>query len=88
MTTDRGVQLAQHFPTLQDIPAEHRLAAPVHQRRSLIGGRMLEWNGDCKTVLSPVCTRDPATGALRSEADGVGGDAGVGEIAVTRISLP
>jgi glyceraldehyde-3-phosphate dehydrogenase (NADP+) len=65
MTVDRSAQLAQHFPLFEDIPAEHRLAAPVHQRQSLIGGRMLEWNGPCKTVLSPVCTRDAATGEVR-----------------------
>ena len=62
MTTDRSAQLAQHFPTPDDIPAEQRLDAPVHQRSSLVSGQMLEWNGPCKTVLSPVCTRDPASG--------------------------
>lgn len=65
MSHDRSAQLAQHFPTLQDIPAEHRLDAPVHQRQSLIGGEMLQWNGPCKTVLSPVCTRDAAGGEPR-----------------------
>lgn len=62
MTTDHNSQLAQHFPALDDIPAEHRLTAAVHQRGSLVGGQMLPWDGRCKTVLSPVCTRDPATG--------------------------
>jgi acyl-CoA reductase-like NAD-dependent aldehyde dehydrogenase len=62
MTTDHNSRLAQHFPTLDEIPAEHRHTAPVHQRGSLVGGQMLPWDGPCKTVLSPVCTRDPATG--------------------------
>ena len=65
MTTDRRLQLAQHFPTPDEIPAEQRLDAPVHQRSSLVGGQMLEWNGPCKTVLSPICTRDPASGDVR-----------------------
>ena len=65
MTTDRSAQLAQHFPALEDIPAEYRLAEQVHQRHSLIAGRLIEWNGPSKTVLSPVCTRDAATGELR-----------------------
>jgi len=65
MTTDRGEHLAQHFPTPEDIPAEHRLAEQVHQRHSLIRGDLTEWNGPCKTVLSPVCTRDPATGDVK-----------------------
>ncbi|MGU7782701.1 NADP-dependent glyceraldehyde-3-phosphate dehydrogenase [Burkholderia sp. PU8-34] len=62
MTTDHDSRLAQNFPTLDEIPAEHRLTAPVHQRDFLIGGQMLTWDGPCKTVLSPVCTRDPVTG--------------------------
>ncbi|MGU7774657.1 NADP-dependent glyceraldehyde-3-phosphate dehydrogenase [Burkholderia sp. MR1-5-21] len=62
MTTDHDSRLAQHFPTLDEIPAEHRLTAPVHQRGFLIGGELLTWDGPCKTVLSPVCTRDPVTG--------------------------
>lgn len=65
MTTDRSAQLLQHFPTPDGIPAEQRLDAPVHQRSSLVSGQMVEWNGPCKTVLSPVCTRDPASGDVR-----------------------
>ncbi|MDN8618882.1 NADP-dependent glyceraldehyde-3-phosphate dehydrogenase [Variovorax ginsengisoli] len=65
MTTDRNAQLAQHFPVLEDIPAEHRLAEQVHQRHSLVAGRLIEWNGPSKTVLSPVCTRDASTGEVR-----------------------
>jgi len=65
MTTDRNAQLAQHFPVLEDIPAEHRLAEQVHQRHALVAGRLIEWNGPSKTVLSPVCTRDASTGEVR-----------------------
>jgi aldehyde dehydrogenase (NAD+) len=46
------------FPRTEDIPPEHRLEAPIHQRQSLIGGRLVDWDGPCKTVLSPVCTRE------------------------------
>ncbi|MFM0557686.1 NADP-dependent glyceraldehyde-3-phosphate dehydrogenase [Paraburkholderia sediminicola] len=60
--TGHNSRLAQYFPTLDDIPVEQRLTAPVHQRGFLIGGQMLVWDGPCKTVLSPVCARDPATG--------------------------
>ncbi|MFM0702757.1 NADP-dependent glyceraldehyde-3-phosphate dehydrogenase [Paraburkholderia sediminicola] len=65
MTTNHDSRLAQHFPTLDSIPEEHRLNAPVHQRGSLVGGQMLPWDGPCKSVLSPVCTRDPVTGDVR-----------------------
>jgi glyceraldehyde-3-phosphate dehydrogenase (NADP+) len=33
----------------------------VHQRHSLIRGDLIEWNGPSKTVLSAICTREPAT---------------------------
>src|SRR6516225_4099675 len=65
MTTDYPSLLAQHFPTRDEIPPEHLLAAPVHQKTYLIGGQILTWDGPCKTVLSPVCTRDPATGDVQ-----------------------
>ncbi|MET3212962.1 UNVERIFIED_ORG: acyl-CoA reductase-like NAD-dependent aldehyde dehydrogenase [Burkholderia territorii] len=48
----------QHlFPALQDIPAEFRLASPIHQRVSLVDGELRPWDGATKTVLSPVCVR-------------------------------
>ncbi|WP_062610761.1 NADP-dependent glyceraldehyde-3-phosphate dehydrogenase [Caballeronia calidae] len=62
--TDGNSQLDLHFPTPDGIPAEHRLGAPVHQRGFLVGGEILTWNGPFKTVLSPVCTRDPETGEV------------------------
>jgi len=51
--------LAKLFPLERDIPAEHRLAAPIQQRTWLVNGQLRTWNGTCKTVLSPVCVRSP-----------------------------
>jgi glyceraldehyde-3-phosphate dehydrogenase (NADP+) len=65
MSTHYPALLARHFPAREDIPAEHRLAAPIHQRTYLIGGQILTWDGPRKAVLSPVCTRDPMTGEVR-----------------------
>ena len=53
--------LKQLFPREGDIPSEYRQLDPVHQRTYLVGGELRAWNGDCKTVLSPVmCTRPTA----------------------------
>ena len=68
MSTHYPALLAQHFPARDDIPAEHRLAAPIHQRTYLIGGQILTWDGPRKAVLSPVCTRDPMFGRSKSAA--------------------
>ena len=51
--------LAKLFPLERDIPAEHRLAAPIQQRTWLVNGQLRTWSGTCKTVLSPVCVRSP-----------------------------
>src|SRR5216110_3206696 len=60
-TEDRAMMtsetLAKLFPIEGDIPAEHRLAAPIHQRTWLVNGEIRTWSGTCKTVLSPVCVR-------------------------------
>src|SRR5438132_4304046 len=62
-TEDRAMitseTLAKLFPLERDIPAEHRLAAPIQQRTWLVNGQLRTWNGTCKTVLSPVCVRSP-----------------------------
>ena len=55
MTTTES--LRQLFPAADAIPSEHRLGAPIHQRRYLVGGELLEWRGETKPVLSPVCVR-------------------------------
>jgi glyceraldehyde-3-phosphate dehydrogenase (NADP+) len=33
-----SASLQQLFPAFQDIPAEYRLASPIHQRVSLVDG--------------------------------------------------
>ncbi|MBK3744697.1 NADP-dependent glyceraldehyde-3-phosphate dehydrogenase [Paraburkholderia aspalathi] len=50
------------FPTLDEIPADHRLDGRIDQRTWLISGQLRQWDGPNSTVLSPVCVRDPATG--------------------------
>ncbi|WP_175689570.1 NADP-dependent glyceraldehyde-3-phosphate dehydrogenase [Burkholderia anthina] len=54
-----SASLQQLFPAYQDIPAEYRLASPIHQRVSLVDGELRPWDGTTKTVLSPVCVRQP-----------------------------
>ena len=56
--------LRRLFPAPDAIPPELRLGAPIHQRRSLVGGELVTWDGECKTVLSPVCVRH-ADGTVR-----------------------
>ncbi len=56
MTSD---SLDKLFPLEGEISAEHRLAAPVHQRTWLVNGELRTWNGTYKTVFSPVCVRMP-----------------------------
>lgn len=56
--------LKQLFPGANEIPLEHRLASPVHQRTYLVGGEFRTWGGECKTVLSPICERQ-ADGSVR-----------------------
>jgi len=51
--------LQRRFPGASDIPPEHRLASPIHQRTYLVGGEFRAWDGECKTVLSPICARQP-----------------------------
>src|SRR5438105_6588815 len=62
-TEDRAMvtseTLGKLFPLEGEIPAEHGLAAPIHQRTWLVNGELRTWNGTCKTVLSPVCVRSP-----------------------------
>jgi len=49
--------LKQLFPRENEIPEEHRLTAPVHQRAYLIDGTLRAWNGQSQPVLSPICVR-------------------------------
>lgn len=50
-------RLQSIFVEAQDIPAEYRLSAEVHQREYLSNGELHPWNGEVHTVLSPVCIR-------------------------------
>ncbi|WP_374729735.1 NADP-dependent glyceraldehyde-3-phosphate dehydrogenase [Caballeronia humi] len=61
--------LQQLFPTIGEIPEDARLAAPIHQRVSLVDGELRPWDGACKTVLSPVCVRE-ASGDVEQVAIG------------------
>ena len=56
MTTTE--QLKALFPRDGEIPAEHRLLAPIHQQCMLINGELKPWHGERQTVLSPVRTRN------------------------------
>ena len=49
------------FPRAEDIPAEHRLATPIHQTHHLVDGRLVASDGARRSVLSPVCVRDGGT---------------------------
>ncbi|MBZ5588615.1 MAG: NADP-dependent glyceraldehyde-3-phosphate dehydrogenase [Acidobacteriia bacterium] len=48
------------FPSLDGLPAEVRLPAPVDQREYLIGGEIRRWDGPSQEVLSPICRETPA----------------------------
>jgi aldehyde dehydrogenase (NAD+) len=49
--------LKQLFPREEEIPAQHRLGSPIHQREYVVAGESRTWNGQRKTVLSPICVR-------------------------------
>jgi acyl-CoA reductase-like NAD-dependent aldehyde dehydrogenase len=57
MTMTAAENLKQRFPGASEIPQEHRLVSSIHQRSYLVGGEFRAWNGECKTVLSPICAR-------------------------------
>jgi glyceraldehyde-3-phosphate dehydrogenase (NADP+) len=50
-----SIDLSNIFVREEDIPEQHRLFAPLHQRQYLSNGEMLNWEGEVHTVLSPVC---------------------------------
>ena len=57
-------QLASLFPREEQIPADCRILAPIHQRAILINGEMRIWKGETRAVHSPVCVSD-GDGRLR-----------------------
>ncbi|WP_114937638.1 NADP-dependent glyceraldehyde-3-phosphate dehydrogenase [Mucilaginibacter endophyticus] len=46
--------LTNLFPTIEDIPDSVKINQPVHQKRLLINGELLEWNGPTHIVFSPI----------------------------------
>src|SRR3982751_2997875 len=56
MTTSE--QLKNLFPTERELPVEHRLPAPLHQRHTLIDGELRPWDGPVETVRSAICVRN------------------------------
>ncbi|MDQ0474201.1 NADP-dependent glyceraldehyde-3-phosphate dehydrogenase [Labrys wisconsinensis] len=56
-------QLAALFPRAEDVPAEHRLPAEIHQDVVLVNGQLKPWNGPRQAVVSPIHLRGP-DGAL------------------------
>ena len=47
------------FPDPDAIPAEFRLAAPLHQADYLLEGELGRWSGPVQQVFSPVCRNTP-----------------------------
>lgn len=43
------------FPSLEQIPEQYRLGAPMEQREYLIKGELRRWDGALAPVLSPIC---------------------------------
>lgn len=43
------------FPREEEIPADCRILAPIHQRAILVNGTLKIWQGKSRTVLSPLC---------------------------------
>lgn len=46
--------LEKKFPTQEEIPEAYRFTTPIHTKKYLIGGQMLEWNGAMQDVESPI----------------------------------
>jgi len=60
---DQPTELAKFFPRMEDIPEEHRLK-DVLDRRYLVDGKVMIWDGTCTDILSPICVQTP-TGLQR-----------------------
>src|SRR3982751_2045122 len=57
-------QLKNLFPTEGELPVEHGLPAPLHQRHTLVDGELRPWEGPIETVRSAICVRG-ADGSLQ-----------------------
>jgi glyceraldehyde-3-phosphate dehydrogenase (NADP+) len=75
--------LKRLFPRESDIPAEHRLIAPVHQASTLHNGELKPIEGGVRPVFSPVCVQDDSGGLRQLEI----GSVPVGSIAEAEAAL-
>tara|TARA_R110002020_G_scaffold131108_2_gene293124 strand:- start:2208 stop:3833 length:1626 start_codon:yes stop_codon:yes gene_type:complete len=50
--------VATIFPRMTDIPAEYQFGEPIEQRKYLIDGKLVEWQGPLAPVRSPICVAD------------------------------
>lgn len=55
---DKANLLGSLFPTIEEVPENFRLKAPLHQKKMLINGKLEEWNGPTHTVYSPIHIRN------------------------------
>ncbi len=51
-------RLKDLFPTEGSIPAEYNWTEPLHQRRFLLDGKIVEWDGKMQDVYSPILIAD------------------------------
>jgi glyceraldehyde-3-phosphate dehydrogenase (NADP+) len=51
------MKLDNIFPRKTEIPQEYLLTEPIHQKKDLIDGNLLEWEGERQNVDSPVYCR-------------------------------
>ena len=70
-------QLKSLFPTEGELPVEHSLPAPLHQRQVLVNGELRHWAGPVETVRSAICVRrsDGSLQQLELGSYPVGGEA-------------
>lgn len=57
-------QMQAIFPRYDEIPAEHRVVEPIHQRCILIGGVLKQWDGEMRTVHSPIFASTTESGVF------------------------
>jgi glyceraldehyde-3-phosphate dehydrogenase (NADP+) len=75
--------LTRLFPRESDIPAEHRLIAPINQASTLHNGELKPIEGGVRPVFSPVCVQDDSGGLRQLEI----GSVPVGSIAEAEAAL-
>ncbi|GLS21406.1 NADP-dependent glyceraldehyde-3-phosphate dehydrogenase [Labrys miyagiensis] len=49
--------LKELFPRVEDIPADYRIGAQIHQDSVLVNGELLPWRGERQKVISPIQLR-------------------------------